>query len=906
MDHRINSLIQKYLKSEAISLEIISIVDDQSLIDTIYQLATQKIIRARQYSLDEEETAIVVIALTIIAINHYDNAYWEHVERELSTLFSGDFGSTQAISHTIRQILKIALKEKVKMLNIRLIYLPLMEGIITRHTYEDFIQLMYDVFALNFSFQFNPTEEDIKQQLSIIYKGLRQNIEIQTGQEKTTTDVLIGSTKKTYVLSAYTQAAIYHQHRYQDQLDQLTVITLNQIHQWYWNMPITKTNTFLDEGFARWITKQQSKKQALSDLDKKDQIELKLKPVFRLTPNFELFIHPKTMTIERESFSIQTSISIYNQNNLLFKNNRFKAKDIIGGFEISADKIEIDNPFSTLQYIVETPEGKLYDSDDKLHRKILFFDVNGRELSSNRDYVGVILIVAPSINHPAIHLLKTTQSYSVGQYDLIAGEGLLLDGVFYSFMTAIKPGITGERCEDATASFKSEVLNVYRQIHYIAIDEMISEDQLDIFLDGKNINDQLQIEKIPYGSKIITKLTFPELESDIHHLFGKLRKDITHLFDFKFVIDAKFKLHWHPQLPQGLLSSSFEEQPQDLKMFDLNPLTSIDIKTKRGSAIKYHLRYHYLLYRINNEWRNIDRILQKEEITPSTFLSIYSIKPIQSLRVKNDKNHILIPESKLEVSDSFFYQINLGFIKGLPQNIDTFHVEFIHQQIVVNTLRYIDRNVIDETKSDIQFIDNKLTITIQGYGNKQMLVQVSDQSVIVHQEVILFEKTLTLSKLKPFIRYKVTVLESNTLFQRHKDLLSKTVQYYDQKGIVSRQFRITMTSYPVYNSSYQLIKRTKDYIMNPVPQLYLYFIREISRDYYEGYLATKNSSGKWLSYLKTKVLISIEEFGQERGMYTYICDEAGDELLIDPQSNQIIKQGIAKLASPIERIYIEF
>jgi hypothetical protein len=916
MHPKINELIDLYKTGQPLSLPLLSLVDDEIFIKDVYLFATQAIIRAKQYTLDQRETALVVIAMTLIGINFYDNRYWDHVETELEMLFSGSYGGNQSIQNTIRSVLKVALKEAIGATDLRQIYLPLMEGIITRQTFEGFLKLMYDVFQLNFSFQYDPQDPELKSQLKIVFQSLKQLIKMQSIEEQQDgqdqTEIYVGGSKKTYALSRYTQGAIFFQERYRDALDDLAMVVLNQIHHWYWDIPLRKSGGMLETLFLDWANQQNSKTKSGDIEQKKEQIELKQKPIWRLShETFEVFLQPKTLNVSKDHFvSQETKIFIDNQGDIGLTIDDFSLRDIMGGYEITCNRIHIINPFPSVHYQIKTGDAMLYDSADKLHRDVLFFDLNGKEVSSTRDFSGDIIVVAPKLDHPHLTMLMETAYYQVGQMTILPGQGMVNQGIFYPFSSVMKPGIVGSLISDVRAIFKEESLSVYKEIHYVLIENSQIDDVV-IILNGKDITRQCRLEMMTSSGKEMLKIFLPFLQAELQHLLIKSNKSSQDTYlNETFMVDLKFNLAWMHH-GQGHLNHSFVEEQVNINLPEGTNYIAYSFQTPRGSTVLYHLYHHQLMYRLDNFWVFHSSPIQKHHVHHDTILSIFSLIPITAIQFKTMNERLIFGPIKLKVHGPNEYTCPLGFSIQWPQDEDELLIECYHHDQLIKTIPYFDKNAIDLKTSVFDFDDKFLEIKIQFTGIYPIRVQLWDRGLMLYQHELLHSGGLRLPNLTPFKKYQVKLLEVRKKFQDPKEVYQTFVQWIDQKAMSNHEFKIPYVEYMIYGikngKKYQVIKGLKTYPLNLIPRVFLQFKKQLEKDLFEGYLVTKNLNGQWEKYLTSKLNINIESYKPgDQGIWVNVLDDDQDELLIDYQRNRILKVDNHPTASPIERIYVAF
>lgn len=916
MHPKINELLDLYQSGKPLSFPLLTLVDDERFTKDIYLLATQAIIRAKQYTLDQQDTAYVVMAMTLIGINYYDNRYWDHVETALAELFSGLHGGNQSIQNTIRSILKVALKENIGVTDLRQIYMPLMEAIITRQTFNGFLSLMYDVFQLNFSFQYDPHDPELKSQLKIVFQSLKQLIKMQSiddqqdGQDQT--EIFVGGSKKTYALSRYTQGAIYYQERYRDALDDLAMVVLNQLHHWYWDIPLRKSGGMLETLFLDWANQQSNKTKTGNLEEKKEQIELKQKPIWRFSQeSFQVFLQPKTLNVSKDHFvSHETKILVDNHGDMSLTIDDFSLRDIMGGYEIKCGRIPITNPFPSLHYQINSGDALLYDSADKLHRDILFFDLNGKEVSPHRDFSGDLIVLAPKLDNPIMTMLMETAYYQVGQITILPGQGMVNQGTFYPFSSLMNPGIVGSFVPEVRALFKENLVSVYKEIHYVLIEKPQVDDVV-MILNGKDITIQCRWEVIISSGREMLKIFFPPLSSDLHHLLVRSVKNAQTIYiNETFIIDAKFSFSWlRPD--QGNLIHSFSESKHTITLTAGTNHTSYSFQTARGSSVLYHLYPDQLMYRLGNFWEFYSSPIQKYFVRHDTILTIFSLIPITTIQIKTKQEHLLFGTIKLKEHILNEYTCPLGFSIQWPQDEDELFINCYHHDQLIKTIHYYDKNVTDFKESKFEFKDKFLEVMVKFEGVYPIRVQLWDREMMLYQHELTTSGGFRIPNLKPFKKYKVKLLEIRKKFQTPKEVYNTFVQWIDQLAMTGKTFKISHVSYRIFGikngKKYQVIKELKTYPINLVPRLVLFFQKQLENDLFEGYLMTKSLEGKWNKYLFSRLTISIESYKPgDLGMWVNVLDEDQDELLIDYQRNRILQVDNHPTASPIERIYASF
>ena len=136
-------------------------------------------------------------------------------------------------------------------------------------------------------------------------------------------------------------------------------------------------------------------------------------------------------------------------------------KEIIGGYQIEPQKIEISNPLGKLRYRLQCGDETIYDSKDKLYRDCIVFNDEGQEICNNTDYEGIAYFIYKA-GTPDIKNIIIKDNYYIGYKLVRMGDAVNIGDDVFNFSSMIKPGIFGRLHENCNVKVNNE--NIFRCI----------------------------------------------------------------------------------------------------------------------------------------------------------------------------------------------------------------------------------------------------------------------------------------------------------------------------------------------------------------------------------------------------------------------------------------------------------
>ena len=130
-----------------------------------------------------DENGDILVLLTIVALTKYNGTFWYHVTNELQDL--SDIFGEKRVQDRLRDYLEKSFKTVD---NKRRIQVPLMNSLVPRFYFDDFLDFLFHIFEENFNYSI---PEDLNEQIISIVKSLAKYFSKRTQNENDS--VLINS-----------------------------------------------------------------------------------------------------------------------------------------------------------------------------------------------------------------------------------------------------------------------------------------------------------------------------------------------------------------------------------------------------------------------------------------------------------------------------------------------------------------------------------------------------------------------------------------------------------------------------------------------------------------------------------------------------------------------------------------
>src|SRR5574344_1290390 len=197
LNQKIDVLKNKISEKEIIGMQLIDLIDDNTIINKIHKQAINqlKILVSKNCSVYAIDSEIVFLSLTLIGLLNYDSNFWDYVRQQYSELY--DKFSDQKIEGQIRNIIN-----KYKTDNDpRGISYVLRNAIGPKPFIPSFFDFVFDIYRLNFGYSIEPGT-DLNDEFSFVYEGIKKGMNYEDD------DLSLNVTHKTYRLIKTTKELI--------------------------------------------------------------------------------------------------------------------------------------------------------------------------------------------------------------------------------------------------------------------------------------------------------------------------------------------------------------------------------------------------------------------------------------------------------------------------------------------------------------------------------------------------------------------------------------------------------------------------------------------------------------------------------------------------------------------------
>lgn len=222
----------------------------------------------------------------------------------------------------IRSILSRYREEVGGVFETRQINLVLHNAIVPSHYLPAFFDFIFDIYKVNFDYEL---PQDIYGEFRFVYDGLR-NAMLSDSDDL---QLSIKNTKKVYKLIRTTKQLIAGNDL--DSVINLSIIIVKLIDRYYWGEQVTVFNPYLKVGFDSWV-KNISIHSDRKKRSKKTELTSRWEPKLRLENN-KIKLVPPVHKVKSHYDPYKISISLYNENKLIYLCEQPDIKEIIGGYK---------------------------------------------------------------------------------------------------------------------------------------------------------------------------------------------------------------------------------------------------------------------------------------------------------------------------------------------------------------------------------------------------------------------------------------------------------------------------------------------------------------------------------------------------------------------------------------------
>lgn len=741
-----------------IGVEIIDLLDNEDVIDEIHSMAEYQLKKALiSYSGTEmNDPEIVFISLVLIGMMEYnDGNYYEYVRDTYTDLYN--IKSKQAIENIIRYTLGRYQTETQKKTQSRKIDIALNNAIVPRNYLPSFFDFIFDIYKINFSCNLS---DNLYDDFRFVYEGLRYSLSDDDSLNLTVT-------QKTYKLIKSTKELILDEKSI-DAVIRLSIIVVRLIDKRVWNQELNIFNPYLKSGFDEWNCHYETNHIGESD---KSQIRSRWEPKFQLSGETVLLIPPVHKVKGHYNYR-NICIKVSNGNKVIYQNNKPDIREIIGGYQVSVDKIKISDPLGQISYQVSCSSEIIYDSKNKLHRSYIVFDKKGKEIHNNTDYEGTAFFCVKSdVPNLTIYCQKT--EYILAQKNVKFFETLCIGKDIFNFASLLKPGIVGDRHEDCFLldAQGNKKMCVYKSINYVVFEvdhdyseisgiEITVNDRISDISEYKNI-----IEERCGVTKFIVYLNITD--SAVYSLSVKsiINENKRNIGTFDFVLDRNLEYRAdeiNDTIYQAEVCTDLHsvEIKADINVESFNE-KSISL-TIGGKEYFYILPFNMRIFRVNDScWKPTSGDIWIGDITQESVLDIYGHEA-DEITVLSSTGKCL--ESELQTKNmGQFRRIPLGFVLSYKSLYDYIVIGIIHNGRLVNAIFCYNKCLLNNDNVEIDYCleQDQLVVSAEYYGKGKVHFDIIDNKggIVYKSQAIRSKEKIYISGLCSGEKYTINIYE---------------------------------------------------------------------------------------------------------------------------------------------------
>ena len=791
-ESRLEYICNQIRKRQNIGMDIIDFLDNEDVIHDIHSRAEAELVEALTSSNGvARNPTIIVVSLVLIAMLEYDGNYYDHVRDVYTRAY--ELKSEQMVEGKIRSILYRYIDSSELSSRSRIISVVLEHAVVPKKYLKAFFDFIFDIYKINFDYDL---PSDLYEDFKFVYEGLLNNMIMDSD------DLEINVTHKTYKLIVTTKQLMTNQVGL-DALIKLSILIVRLIDKRYWNKDIKIYNPYLKEGFEGWASQ-------LKDINEqesrttKNALELKS----RWEPKFVLDKDSGVVKLVAPSHRIKSQydyqtlrIEVFNGEERIYSDNNFYIKNIIGGYQIEPQTIQIDNPFDKITYKLYAGEEELYSSKKKLHRSFVVFDEQGKEINNNTDYEGIVYVCSRSPEQN-IELIQNNETYVIGYKNVRIGELLTLGEELFSFSAMVKPGVFGDVLENTYITDDKQTYSVFKEVKYLSFEADKTSDKFEIIINGKHT--KLSDYKYKVADRVSTikyMVDFGLSDSDIYSIevnqltsgkknriyVGKVAYDPHLEYCVTQKKDEKVEIIINTGLAKELL---YEEV--SLHDFEMD---SISFKN-RGIRYYYSLPLDLGIIKINEgEWKRVDEDIWIDDVPIGSNLMICDSK-CDGLIVYSESGALL--ENNIKVADKGNYKIiPIGFLNSYKTNNNFVTLVYMQE----GRPRYISRCyyscVMDKNLTEIEYVEDIDQVVVKPvfHGNNKVYFKISKTDFTSKQ--LSSGEIRYIKGLKSFTEYTFSFYEKKSKLSLTGDSLLCAIKfrYYSKDGFIRKVFKITEVYY---------------------------------------------------------------------------------------------------------------
>lgn len=883
-ENKLTHLCKLIREKKNIGIDLIDILNNESAMKEIHRRAESNLAQAvGSYSGYCRNQEIIVISLVLIAMLEYDGNYYNSVRLTYRDLYAKY--SEQKIEGKIRSILGKYKKQSESGSRSRIINVVLENAIVPQTFLSAFFEFIFDIYKLNFEYDL-PEEpyEDFK----FVFEGLRNNM-LSDGD-----DISINVTQKTYKLIASTKQLISREGGL-DAIIRLSIIIVKLIDRRFWDKEVKIFNPYLKVGYEGW---EKTLKESIRGGYERKTSDSKLRshwePKF-LMHNNSVYLYPPVHRVKSQYDYRDIEVVVLNDGEELYRNNRCDIREIIGGYQVNTEKIEIAKPIGKLSYRLAVGDEIIYDSRDKLYRNYIVFNKKGQEVSNNTDFEGTVYI-AYRKGEATLDNILFREHYCIGYKLVRLGDAIEIGHDVFNFSSMVKPGIFGHAYPNCNVQKegKDNLIPVYHDTCFVVFETDNISSKFEININGKphKLSEmQYKVTEKAGSTKYVVELGIQEpgvyeievnqlvVGSKKHILQADLALDTGLAYSKELISEAVYRVQITSSLLPYNISTEIvvDDFTPDFIKFDYN-----------GNNYCYFIPFDFGFYKLTNyEWCSQNEDIWIDDINDKSILTLYDSQ-CDGLLLYTEAGTLAEDDIKL-IDKGYYKQIPVYFLTSYKNGNRNVTLGFTANGKIKYEVPCYNKCVIDEEKTEIVCFDNpkKVTITPVFHGKNKVFYELFNSAgkKLLTSKLLESGQTSTLTNFKSFQEYTIQFHEKTKNLQLRKNtlLLEEHRTFYAKEDFVGRSFKIA-------EAYFNQIKRgefvEKQWFFNKY-YVKLTDVIDAEEGIFEGQVYSKSNKGNYYLFNINPVDVEICSDVIDGTMDIYMTNQ-GDGLLFDPEHRGIM------------------
>jgi hypothetical protein len=883
-ENKLDYLCKLVKEKKNIGIDLIDILNNESAMNEIHSRAESNLIQAvSSYSGYCRNQEIVVVSLVLVAMLEYDGNYYDSVKATYQDLYAKF--SKQKIEGKIRSILSKYKKQSESGSRSRIINVALENAIVPQAFLSAFFEFIFDIYKLNFEYDF-PQEpyEDFR----FVFEGLRNNM-LSDGD-----DISINVTQKTYKLIAATKQLISRE----DGLDaviKLSIIIVKLIDCRFWDKEVKIFNPYLKVGYEGWEkTLKESSRGGHTRKKSDSEWRSRWEPKFVMSNN-SIYLNPPAHRVKSQYDYRDIAVVVLNDGEELYRNNGCDIREIIGGYQVNTEKIELTKPLGKLTYRLVAGDEIIYDSRDKLYRNCIVFNNEGQEVNNNTDFEGTVYIAYRKGEASLVNIMSK-EYYCLGYKLVRLGDVIEIGHDVFNFSSMAKPGIFGQMYLNCSIQKEDEEksIPVYHGTCFVVFEADNTSSKFEININGKphKLSEMKYKATEKAGSrKYVVELEIQEsgvYEVEVNQLVDGSKNRILQAdlaydtgleYTKKLIEESVYRVH----LTSKLLSYSIDTE------ITVDDFVPDFIKFEYdGDNYSYFIPFDFGFYKLSNcDWCSQAEDIWIDDINDKSMLVLYDSE-CDGLLLYTESGTLAEDDIKL-IDKGYYKQLPIYFLTSYKNGNSYVTLAFTANGKVKYAVPCYNKCIIDEEKTEILCFNNpkKVTITPVFHGKNKVFYELfnPDGEKILTSKLLESGQTSTLTNFKSFQEYTIQFHEKTKILQLRKNtlLLEEHRTFYVKEDFVGRSFKIAEAYFN------QIIRGQfveKQWFFNKY-YVKLTDVIDAEEGIFEGQVYSKSYKGDYYLFNINPVDVEICSDVIDGTMDIYMTNQ-GDGLLLDPEHRGIM------------------